>query len=201
MFQPTHGALRFVLRVVEKYTVKNHYMQPLWDRYETHPKMFTKWILNDSWWFCFFLMILAWWFLMILMMSILGFGRKFARKINVQDIKELKFAGGVLRLHPLSSTKVSWFIIMISCIYLQLSTTPKHLKPELPRFRCGCIPMTFQQQKNNVRLQKTAQNRCHPGTISASSRLSKSCLLFKSHELKVRLVIMQPEPEKYPPWN
>ena len=29
----------------------------------------------------------------------LGFRRKFARKINVQDIEELKFAGGVLRLY------------------------------------------------------------------------------------------------------
>ena len=66
--------------------------------------------LDGFWWFLIVFVGCFWWFLMVfgcfwLFLMVfhdsknLGFRRKFARKINVQDIEELKFAGGVLRLY------------------------------------------------------------------------------------------------------
>ena len=75
-------------------------------------------------------------------------------------------------------------------INFRITLTPQ---PILPRFS-RCIPWHSQQNNTTWDSVKTAIFSAEIGTISASSRLSKSCLLFKSQELKVRLVMMQPEP-------
>ena len=77
------------------------------------------------------------------------------------------------------------------CINFRITLTPQ---PIFPRFS-RCIPWPFPTKKHTP--WDSGKRRffsAEIGTISASSRLSKSCLLFKSQELKVRLVMMQPEP-------
>ena len=70
-------------------------------------------------------------------------------------------------------------------------------------WRCPWWP-TFLDQKKPVNamtktytcIQKKKKLQTKLGAISASSRLSKSSLLCSNQELKVRLVMMQPEPQK-----